>query len=263
MTNAVTTVASAEHHERGAQRPAGSPSGSPPRSSAAGGAARTGSRRGPHEQQHDGDGQPRARPASGGRDRRGTRARTRRSMTSVATPTRPSEIKADRRSMVPRWPRSSVKPRTSRRLPTIEPTSDALTISVRPSETAMIAMISSGALPKRRVEEAADPGTGVAGGVVRRLADQPGERDQRGGGEHEDGQLAEQRRPGRARRPPRRERARARPYGREPSPSRACSDSSNGSIGRPAARQPSNPSIRSVARVNPRSCNVAAARLVW
>ena len=42
----------------------------------------------------------------------------------------------------------------------------------------------------------------------------------------------------------------------------ACRTSSNGSIGRPAARQPSKPSIMSVACRNPMSCSVTAARLV-
>jgi hypothetical protein len=44
---------------------------------------------------------------------------------------------------------------------------------------------------ERRVQEAADPGTGVAGQVVRRLADQPGKGDQRHAGKHEQRQLAD------------------------------------------------------------------------
>src|SRR4029077_11847522 len=44
---------------------------------------------------------------------------------------------------------------------------------------------------ERRVQEAADPGTGVAGQVVRRLADQPGKRDQRYAGQHEQWQVAD------------------------------------------------------------------------
>src|SRR5207249_12158845 len=43
---------------------------------------------------------------------------------------------------------------------------------------------------ERRVQEAADPGTGVVGQVVRRLADQPGKRDQRHAGKQEQGQVA-------------------------------------------------------------------------
>ena len=43
-----------------------------------------------------------------------------------------------------------------------------------------------GRVAERGVEEAADSGAGVLGGVLRGLADQPGERDQRGGGENEE-----------------------------------------------------------------------------
>jgi hypothetical protein len=65
---------------------------------------------------------------------------------------------ADFRSMTPFRPKSSVKPRTSRRLPAIEPTSDALTISVKPSATATIAMMSSGALPNVAFRKPPIPG---------------------------------------------------------------------------------------------------------
>src|SRR2546423_1698479 len=60
--------------------------------------------------------------------------------------------------MEPRWPTRSVKPRTSSRLLAIEPTSDALTIAARPLETAMIAMISSGALPNVAFKKRPIPG---------------------------------------------------------------------------------------------------------
>ena len=43
-----------------------------------------------------------------------------------------------------------------------------------------------GRIPERGVEEASDPRARVMGGVLGRLADQPGEGDQRGGCEHED-----------------------------------------------------------------------------
>jgi hypothetical protein len=42
-------------------------------------------------------------------------------------------------------PKSSVKAEDKQELPAIEPTSDAFTISVKPLESATIAMISSGA----------------------------------------------------------------------------------------------------------------------
>jgi hypothetical protein len=45
-------------------------------------------------------------------------------------------------------------------------------------------------VPERRVQEAADPRTGIAGNVVRRLTDQPRERDERRAREDEQRQLA-------------------------------------------------------------------------
>ena len=83
-----------------------------------------------------------------------------------------------------------MKPRTSRRLPAIEPTSEAFTISVRPLESATIAMMSSGAFPNVAFRKPPIPGTGVTGKVVRRLADQPRERDERRGRQHEQRQRA-------------------------------------------------------------------------
>jgi hypothetical protein len=65
---------------------------------------------------------------------------------------------ADLRSIAPLCPRSRVNPRTRRRFPAIEPTSDALTTSVRPSETATSAMINSGALPKVALRKPPMPG---------------------------------------------------------------------------------------------------------
>ncbi len=52
-------------------------------------------------------------------------------------------------------------------------------------------MISSGRVPERRVEEAADPGARVVRRVLRRLADQPRERDERERGEEEELDVAE------------------------------------------------------------------------
>ena len=46
-------------------------------------------------------------------------------------------------------------------------------------------MISSGALPKLAFRKPPMPGAGVLGGVLGRLADQPGERDERERGEQE------------------------------------------------------------------------------
>jgi hypothetical protein len=46
-------------------------------------------------------------------------------------------------------------------------------------------------VPERRVEEAADPRAGALGGVLGRLADQPGEGDERCRGQHELGGCAE------------------------------------------------------------------------
>ena len=107
----------------------------------------------------------------------------------VVSTTRPSDVRADRRSMVPIRPTRSVKPRTSRRLPAIEPTSDALTTSVSPSERAMTAMISSGAFPNVAFRKPPIPGPvwrarlSVASPISH-------ERDQRRAGEHEQRQLA-------------------------------------------------------------------------
>ena len=48
-----------------------------------------------------------------------------------------------------------------------------------------------GRVAEGRVEEPADPRAGVVGRVLGRLADQPGERDKREGGEHEELDVAE------------------------------------------------------------------------
>jgi len=48
-----------------------------------------------------------------------------------------------------------------------------------------------GRVPERRVEEASDARAGVLGGVLGGLPDEPCERDERHGGEHELGRRAE------------------------------------------------------------------------
>ena len=55
-------------------------------------------------------------------------------------------------------PTTMAAPITSRMLPTIEPTMDALTTSWRPSSSAKNAMISSGALPKVTLSRPPMPG---------------------------------------------------------------------------------------------------------
>ena len=70
----------------------------------------------------------------------------------------------------------------------IEPTNDARTISVKPSAMATIAMMSSGALPNVAFR-ASNPWTRVEGDIVRRLADEPRDWDQRRRGEHEQRQI--------------------------------------------------------------------------
>ena len=47
-----------------------------------------------------------------------------------------------------------------------------------------------GRVAEARIQEAADAGTGVLGRMLGRLADQPRERDERGGGEHEEDRVA-------------------------------------------------------------------------
>ena len=88
-------------------------------------------------------------------------------------------------------PHASEKPRTSRRFPTTEPVSDPRTTSVSPSFTAISAMISSGAFPNVAFMKPPMPGPVSLGGVLRRLADQPREGDQRDGGEDELDRLVE------------------------------------------------------------------------
>ena len=97
-------------------------------------------------------------------------------------PTSPIETKLDCRSISPRPPKSSEKPSTRSRFPITEPVSEPRTTSVRPSCTANSAMISSGALPNVALRKPPMPGPGVLGGVLGRLADEPGERDERGRG---------------------------------------------------------------------------------
>jgi hypothetical protein len=99
-------------------------------------------------------------------------------------------MKAEGRSIAPVRPSSSVKPRTSRRLPTIEPVSEARTTSVRPSFTATKAMISSGALPNDAFRNP------PMHGLVRRArwsvaSPISHESGMRAGGEHEEGHVSD------------------------------------------------------------------------
>jgi hypothetical protein len=71
------------------------------------------------------------------------------------------------------------------RLPITLPESDPRTTSVRPSFTAMSAMMSSGAFPKVALRKAADARARVLRRVLRRLPDQPRERDERDGRQDE------------------------------------------------------------------------------
>ncbi len=76
----------------------------------------------------------------------------------MATAIAPKERKLERRSSPPGGPASSEKPSTSSRLPTTDPVSDPRTTSVRPSLTAMSAMISSGAFPNVALRKPPMPG---------------------------------------------------------------------------------------------------------
>ena len=74
-------------------------------------------------------------------------------------------------------PTSIDAPSTSRMLPMIEPTIDALTTSWSPSSSAKKAMISSGALPNVTFSSPPMPGPAAGGQVLGRLAHQRGRRD--------------------------------------------------------------------------------------
>ena len=76
-----------------------------------------------------------------------------------------------------RPPTSIAAPITSRTLPRIEPTSEALTTSCSPSRSAKKAMISSGALPNVTFRKPPMPGPGARGQLLRRAAHQRGRRD--------------------------------------------------------------------------------------
>ena len=77
---------------------------------------------------------------------------------SVAMAISPNERKLDARSVRPTPPAISEKPSTSSRLPITEPVSEPRTTSVKPSWTAMSAMISSGAFPKVAFRKPPMPG---------------------------------------------------------------------------------------------------------
>ena len=77
----------------------------------------------------------------------------------------------------PSPPTSIAAPSTSRTLPMIEPTIDALTTSCRPSASAKSAMISSGALPKVTLSRPPMPGSGARRELLGRAAHQRRRRD--------------------------------------------------------------------------------------
>ena len=76
-------------------------------------------------------------------------------------------------------------------MPITLPVSEPRTTSVRPSVDGQERDDQLGRVAERRVEEAADPRPGVVGRVLRRLADQPRERDERERGEDEERDVAE------------------------------------------------------------------------
>ena len=76
-------------------------------------------------------------------------------------------------------------------LPTTLPVSEPRTTSVRPLLIASNEMISSGALPKVAFRKPPMPGPRVLRRVLGRLADQPGERDERERREDEELDVAE------------------------------------------------------------------------
>ena len=85
----------------------------------------------------------------------------------------------------PSVPKIIAKPSTSRMFETTEPVSEPRTTDGSPSATAKSAMINSGALPKLAFRKPPIPGAGVLGGVPRRLADQPRQRNQGERRQHE------------------------------------------------------------------------------
>ena len=89
-------------------------------------------------------------------------------------------------------PTSIDAPMTSRMLPRIEPTSEALTTSCRPLPSANSAMMISGALPKVTFSRPPMPGPGARGQLLGRAAHQRRGRDdaQRGGEEDRHGSRA-------------------------------------------------------------------------
>ena len=109
----------------------------------------------------------------------------------LATMTSARERRLDQRSSSPLPPKTSEKPSTSRRLPITLP-------GQRPAHDLGEAVGDReerddqlGRVPERGVDEPADPRPRVVGGVLGRLADQPGERDQRGGGDDEQRHVAD------------------------------------------------------------------------
>ncbi len=120
------------------------------------------------------------------RDRKARGRRARAASTSA------SWSESERRSSrAPSGPSSIASPSTSRMFETTLPVSEPRTTSGQIALIASNAMISSGALPKLALRKPPTPGADVLARVLRRLADQPRERDERGGREHEQAGVAD------------------------------------------------------------------------
>ena len=109
----------------------------------------------------------------------------------VANATSPSAMKLDWRSTSPRPPKSSENPSTSRRLPITEPRERAADDLGQALVHGQQRDDQLGRVAEGGVEEAADARARVLGGVLRRLADQPRQRDERECGEDELDRLVE------------------------------------------------------------------------
>ena len=167
-----------EHDERRAQRPAAATSSSAATCSARCRRSEYQVTRDVDDEQHDRDRARRAARARRCRGRRASRAPTERGRASVASAMSPSERKLENRSSCA----VAARRRATRRAraggsPTTLPVSEPRTTSVSPSLTAMQRDDQLRRVAEGRVEEAADAGPGVLGGVLGRLADQPRERD--------------------------------------------------------------------------------------
>ena len=93
--------------------------------------------------------------------------------------------RSERASTSPSPPAIIAAPSTSRMFETTEPVIDPRTTFGQAVGDGEQRDDQLGRVAEARVQEAADPRARVFGRVLGRLADQPGERDQRGGGEQE------------------------------------------------------------------------------